>query len=362
VTDLSDVVLSVADRADLLEAVAYISGASDLDDFATRASQRLLALVPGLSTSYNEINLLSERVAGVVWPDPGPEWFARYSPLFQRYLHQHPIVRHYEETGEGDPVSWLDADPERSFERTELYTGFYLPNGIRSQIGFTFPAPPGIAVGMAVNRDGEEFTPRERRLMSELRVHLVNVYRLVSQVEAGRVPSATLAAQGWTVVLVSDTGEVLSSNSTAVQLGKAVGLDLRAGATLRTTEVWRRFAAASSDVPWSVRRPPTPALVTGPDVDLEMVLARTPVGPHPIWLRQPSPVTTESVRRLGLTDRQAEVAMLLIDGATNRQIGSALSISPGTVRKHLEAVFATLGVNSRAAAAVALLARARPVG
>ena len=360
--DVSDVALSAADRTDLLEAVAYVGGASDLDDFATRASRRLFELVPGLSTSYNEINLLSERVAGVVWPDPGPEWFARYGPLLQRYVHQNPLVRHFDETGEGHPVSWLDVDPERTFERTELYTTFYLPNGIRSQIAFNLPAPPGIMVGMAVNRDGEDFTPRERRLMNELRVHLVNVYRLVSQVEAGRVPSATLAAQGWTVVLVSDTGEVVSSNSTAVQLGEAVGLDLRAGATLRGTEVWKRFAAASPELAWSVRRPPTPALVTGPDVDLEMVLARTPVGPHPIWLRQPSPLTAESARRLGLTGRQAEVALLLIDGATNRQIGSALSISPGTVRKHLEAVFATLGVKSRAAAVVALLGRARPTG
>jgi DNA-binding CsgD family transcriptional regulator len=362
VTDVSNVILSAADRADLLEAVAYIGNAGDLDDFANRACRRLFELVPGISTSYNEINLLSERFAAVVWPDPGADWYARYAPVFQRYMYQNPLLRHINETGEGDPVSWLDVDPTRSFERTELYTNFYLPNGIRSQIAFSFPAPPGISVGMAVNRDGEQFSPRERRLMSELRVHLVNVYRLVSQVEAGRVPSATLAAQGWTVVLVSDTGEVLSSNRTAIQLGKAVGLDLQEDATLRGTEVWQRLTAKSPEALWSVRRPPTPVLVTGPGVHLEMVLARTPVGPHPIWLRQPSPVTVESVRRLGLTDRQAEVALLLLDGATNRQIGLALNISPGTVRKHLESVFATLGVNSRAAAAVALLGRARPVG
>jgi len=156
-----------------------------------------------------------------------------------------------------------------------------------------------------------------------------------------------------------DNCEVLSSNSTAVQLGKAVGLDLRAGATLRSTKVWQQLATEPSETSLSVRRPPTPVHVTGSGVELEMVLARTPVGPHPIWLRQPSPVTAESARRLGLTDRQAEVALLLIDGATNRQIASALGISPGTVRKHLEAVFATLGVNSRAAAAAALLRLSR---
>lgn len=62
-----------------------------------------------------------------------------------------------------------------------------------------------------------------------------------------------------------------------------------------------------------------------------------------------------SIELLGLSPRQAEVAMLLQEGLTNAQIARRLGISEGTVRKHIEAVFTTLGVSSRAAAVAELL-------
>jgi DNA-binding CsgD family transcriptional regulator len=53
----------------------------------------------------------------------------------------------------------------------------------------------------------------------------------------------------------------------------------------------------------------------------------------------------------GLTAREAEVLRLVAAGQTNRQIAAALGISDHTVRRHLQNVFARLGVPSRAAAA-----------
>lgn len=52
-----------------------------------------------------------------------------------------------------------------------------------------------------------------------------------------------------------------------------------------------------------------------------------------------------------LTGRQADVLALVAEGFTNVQIGRRLGLSPRTVKKHLEAIFARLGVASRAAAA-----------
>ena len=48
-----------------------------------------------------------------------------------------------------------------------------------------------------------------------------------------------------------------------------------------------------------------------------------------------------------LTPREWEVLHLVAAGRTNRQIGRQLSISEATARKHLEHVFARLGVSSR---------------
>jgi len=51
-----------------------------------------------------------------------------------------------------------------------------------------------------------------------------------------------------------------------------------------------------------------------------------------------------------LTDREAEILELVADGLTNAGIAERLWISPGTVKKHLENVYAKLGVANRAAA------------
>jgi DNA-binding NarL/FixJ family response regulator len=54
---------------------------------------------------------------------------------------------------------------------------------------------------------------------------------------------------------------------------------------------------------------------------------------------------------LHLTQREAEVLVWIARGKPNRDISEILNISPRTVNKHLEQVFAKLGVENRAAAA-----------
>ena len=51
-----------------------------------------------------------------------------------------------------------------------------------------------------------------------------------------------------------------------------------------------------------------------------------------------------------LTAREREVLGLVARGWTNREIGAALFIASATVRKHLDNVYAKLGVRSRAQA------------
>lgn len=75
---------------------------------------------------------------------------------------------------------------------------------------------------------------------------------------------------------------------------------------------------------------------------------------------------TEQLRRQNLeqrlTARQQEILTLVAEGCTNAQIASRLSISAGTVRKHLENAYRILGVSNRIAAISALTdAQALPV-
>jgi DNA-binding CsgD family transcriptional regulator len=53
---------------------------------------------------------------------------------------------------------------------------------------------------------------------------------------------------------------------------------------------------------------------------------------------------------LGLTRRENEILEWVADGKTNPEIAAILGIAPTTVRRHLEYVYAKLGVHIRTAA------------
>ena len=57
-----------------------------------------------------------------------------------------------------------------------------------------------------------------------------------------------------------------------------------------------------------------------------------------------------------LTRREREVAVLVALGYSNREVAAALGISPSTVTIHVRSVLRELGVRSRAAVGLALLA------
>ena len=71
-------------------------------------------------------------------------------------------------------------------------------------------------------------------------------------------------------------------------------------------------------------------------------------GDASIDVEQSTPIIADA---LGLTRRQAEVALWMSQGKSNRDIAVILAIRPATVKKHAERIFAALGVENRTTAA-----------
>jgi DNA-binding CsgD family transcriptional regulator len=61
-------------------------------------------------------------------------------------------------------------------------------------------------------------------------------------------------------------------------------------------------------------------------------------------------LTPDSLTRLGLSPREAEVLYWLVQGKTNPEIGIILTLSARTVQTHVLRVYQKLGVETRAAA------------
>jgi DNA-binding response OmpR family regulator/DNA-binding CsgD family transcriptional regulator len=79
------------------------------------------------------------------------------------------------------------------------------------------------------------------------------------------------------------------------------------------------------------------------------------LGPNEFLLRlakdASADMPAEFSSELGLTTREGEVLSWLSKGKTNRDIAQILGLSPRTVDKHLEQIYAKLGVENRTAAA-----------
>ncbi|MFZ4775851.1 MAG: response regulator transcription factor [Terrimicrobiaceae bacterium] len=59
-------------------------------------------------------------------------------------------------------------------------------------------------------------------------------------------------------------------------------------------------------------------------------------------------ISYRELLRKGLSHRQSEIALLVIQGETNQEIGEQLGISQRTVEKHMQMIFIVLNVTSRA--------------
>jgi DNA-binding NarL/FixJ family response regulator len=105
------------------------------------------------------------------------------------------------------------------------------------------------------------------------------------------------------------------------------------------------------------------AMASFPDNPLLQLQYIGKSGPNEFLLRLAKDSTpdlpTRFASELGLTTREGEVLSWLSKGKTNRDIAQILGLSPRTVDKHLEQIYAKLGVENRTAAAAIATSTAR---
>jgi DNA-binding NarL/FixJ family response regulator len=200
-----------------------------------------------------------------------------------------------------------------------------------------------------------------------------------------------LAREGLKAVL-SDDGFVVigeaASGEAAVELAAAlvpdvVLMDVRLGAGIDGLEATRRIAALhlpSKVIMLSLHEMPAyvrEALAAGAcgyvlkDASIEelrgaisQVMAGQsviPLGLINAALRESEPATQPADPVALLTGREREVLGLVARGLTNKEIARELTVSPATVKAHVERIIAKLGVSDRTQAAV-LAARSAPGG
>lgn len=337
--------LEESDAYAVLELVEAVSSTSTLGQYAEVAMHGMYDLITCVDASYNEMVPSQGKISWTAWPDQGVR-MAEFAPVFSKLMHQNPLVRHFDETGDTRAMMWSDFLSTEQIQRTELYQEMFRPLGLTSQMAVTLPTPPGIVVGFAVNTDDEGFDERDRAIFNTLRPHLAHAYRSIQL----RDRLATLEGEGWTGALADADGIVSAVTDNADRLQSDTGVSLVEGDPL-PTELRRSFESGINE--YDASQPAVISRSTRLSDEADGVAGwhvPGPVGPHIVIVQTQVDAAARRLRDAGLTKRQIEVALQLAEGGTNAAIARRLGIAEGTLRKHLERVYRSLDVTDRATA------------
>ncbi|HRW40341.1 MAG TPA: hypothetical protein P5193_02225, partial [Microthrixaceae bacterium] len=167
----------IGELTNMLRAVTRIE---ETDGLARSVTEELLRLIPGVSASYNEVDLATGRAFARIVPEPRPDWWARYQPVFEAHMGENPLLQRLQRDGRLDASTWCEVDPDLRFRSTELFRSFYQPLGIEEQLVSGFTDVDGTLIGVAVNRATRHFTDRERQLLDGSREIAAVARRLVA--------------------------------------------------------------------------------------------------------------------------------------------------------------------------------------
>lgn len=127
-------------------------------------------LIPCDAIGYNEVDLESGETLALL--DPSEAAFEGGLEAFARLAHQHPVIQYHAETGDPRAHAISDFLSQEELHSLELYQLVYKRMGAEDQLSFMLPGPPGIIVGIAMNRSTRGFSPLERELIELVRPHL----------------------------------------------------------------------------------------------------------------------------------------------------------------------------------------------
>ncbi|MEO7761411.1 MAG: helix-turn-helix transcriptional regulator [Casimicrobiaceae bacterium] len=278
---------------------------------------------------------------------------------FDRFFYEHPLVRYHANNPDGPSHRITDSLTPRIFHRTALFNDYYRNVGIDHVIAVPLFADSSLLVSFVLNRKGRDFSERDREILDLVRRPLAALYRNAMALDSVQQALARVAAddadEGWMLVALDSSRRITSIASrlepwfasafgaTRTGIGTLLpeAIDRAVASQYAAIDAALALRAAAGEVSGSGGRCTVQALWRGDESRDALLLIRR-VGPGPAPMRPTA--------RDDLTVREREVLEWVGAGKTNAQIAEILSASPRTVGKHLENVYAKLGVETRTAA------------
>ncbi len=359
--------LDASDLGKMLAELPALYAALDMTTFPKASLQLINRLIPRAAfSSYNEIDLRTAAARIFFEPEHHAEQAERVKPGLWQYRQQHPIMRRYE-SGLHDGV-WKISDflGVEELHGLELYTEILAKLTVEDTLSFTLQSSNDLKVFYAINGPSR-FTERDRTVAALLQPHLVqsfeNALAFTDSRALALLSTHAISSSGEHGLILADPrGRILHANELA-------GSHLAEAFAYGSEETQRPTALLGGEslprplLQWLTRyqvtidRPSGPFEISREKQTFTFRCARANEG-H--WIIATRCVNEASLcGSLGatfqLTPQQATTLLWLSRGKTNGEIASILAISERTVAKHLQNLFARLGVENRHGAAMKVI-------
>jgi DNA-binding CsgD family transcriptional regulator len=337
---------------DLLSAVSAQSGSAAL----ARAGVDALPQLVGSDLTTLSVCTLRTGHRRVV-SNPVDALSEQDIACFDRFFYVHPLVRYHANNPDGQSHRISDSLAPRVFQRTALFNDYYRNVGIDHVIAVPMFVDSALLVSFVLNRKGRDFSERDREVLDLVRRPLAALYRNAMALDKVQQALACVTAddaeEGWMLVALDASRRITgiaprlepwfasAFGSTRIGIGTMMPepIDCAIGVQLNAIDEALRVAAVPGEVAGRDCRCTVQALWRGDAARDALVL-----------LRRAGPAPMRAAARNELTAREREVLQWVAAGKTNAQIAEILSASPRTIGKHLENIYAKLGVETRTAA------------
>jgi DNA-binding NarL/FixJ family response regulator len=322
-------------RGDAERLLRFVAEAESFGDahhpFAGEFLTQLGRLVPADWIGYSECDGCPGDCGGFYFTRPGDEQFfldVDWDAINR--AAEDPVLGHTCQ-GRFDAVKASDYLTRRELHRTQLYGLALEPYGLEDMLGVQLRIPPpSRRKQFNLDRGGRDFSTRDCAVLDFLNPHLVSLERARENRRRLREALALHESTRTAVVLLEADDRVAFASSAARELIDRYFAESGAGLPDSVASWLRERRRGATGEPLRIIAGDRSLVVEFVDGALLLDERR--------WFPR-------------LTAREREILELVAEGRTNAQIAERLWVSPGTVRKHLDNVYAKLGVHTRTAAA-----------
>jgi DNA-binding CsgD family transcriptional regulator len=327
-------------RGDLEQLLHFIAEAETIgggQPFTPDLLAELGRLVRADFVTYSELDRVRRRtILRVVWPDDEDDDLELDDELrWRALLEEHPLCVH-EQEGHFGAIKLSDFLTQRELHRTWIYDNWFAPQDVEYLLEVSIPSPLWHTKVFLFDRGGRrDFTERDRLILDLLQPHLARIWlagrthRLLSSALADLDRVDEHAPRG--VILLGLGGEVEFASPPSERLLREF---FPAGSGGQLPAALTEWLESGDAKPFIRRRGERQLAVQQADGAL---------------------LLEERHEGIQLTAREREVLAWVARGKTNGEIAQLLWLAPKTVGKHLENVYAKLGVSTRTAAVARFL-------